>query len=251
MNGPLPGLLLRGRGARLLAEAGSGRSPGRSRPWRRERGAWSWSSAPGPPGCRQRPSCAAWAPGRSWCSTGSRSRRRPPAQRPHRVRPARPAPASHRPGVRARAWRRRRGAAGAELRTGATVTGWAGPDGTLAVTWPRRAASGRAAAAVVLATGCRERPRPARLVPGDRPAGVLTTGQLQQLVLPGRGAARPGGPWWSAPSTCSCSAVLTLRTPAPTWSRMVTEHERQQSLRRVPVRRGGALAGAGAGPRAP
>ena len=36
--------------------------------------------------------------------------------------------------------------------------------------------------AVVLATGARERPRPARLIPGDRPDGVYTTGQLQNLV---------------------------------------------------------------------
>lgn len=38
------------------------------------------------------------------------------------------------------------------------------------------------ATAVVLATGCRERPRAARLVPGSRPAGVLTTGWLQRMV---------------------------------------------------------------------
>ena len=38
------------------------------------------------------------------------------------------------------------------------------------------------AAAVVLATGVRERPRSARLVAGDRPAGVLTTGALQQFA---------------------------------------------------------------------
>jgi len=37
--------------------------------------------------------------------------------------------------------------------------------------------------AVVLATGIRERPRSARLVPGRRPErGILTTGQLQQMV---------------------------------------------------------------------
>ena len=35
--------------------------------------------------------------------------------------------------------------------------------------------------AVVLATG-RERPGPARLIPGDRPDGVYTTGQLHNLV---------------------------------------------------------------------
>ncbi|GAA3398875.1 FAD-dependent oxidoreductase [Streptomyces roseoviridis] len=38
------------------------------------------------------------------------------------------------------------------------------------------------ARAVVLATGARERPRSARLVPGSRPAGVLSTGELQQSV---------------------------------------------------------------------
>ncbi|MBM3524904.1 MAG: FAD-dependent oxidoreductase, partial [Alphaproteobacteria bacterium] len=40
--------------------------------------------------------------------------------------------------------------------------------------------------AVVLATGIRERPRSARLAPGRRPErGVMTTGQLQQLVARG------------------------------------------------------------------
>jgi flavin-dependent dehydrogenase len=70
--------------------------------------------------------------------------------------------------------------AGAAIRTRATVTGWA--DGRcLEVTTPQ----GRLridARAVVLATGARERPRPARLIPGDRPAGVYTTGHLQNLV---------------------------------------------------------------------
>ena len=73
-------------------------------------------------------------------------------------------------------------AAGVELRTGTDVTGWApGGELRLLVTSP----SGRAilrARAVVLATGCRERPRSARLVAGSRPQGVLTTGMLQQLV---------------------------------------------------------------------
>ena len=35
---------------------------------------------------------------------------------------------------------------------------------------------------MILASGCRERPRSARLVPGSRPEGVMTTGTLQQLV---------------------------------------------------------------------
>ncbi|MEU6881564.1 FAD-dependent oxidoreductase [Streptomyces sp. NPDC046712] len=70
--------------------------------------------------------------------------------------------------------------AGATVRTGVSATGWAGPL-TLDVTAPTglERITGRA---VVLATGARERPRSARLVPGTRPAGVLTTGELQQSV---------------------------------------------------------------------
>lgn len=70
--------------------------------------------------------------------------------------------------------------AGAEVRLGTQVTGW-GLDGDLELTGP----AGRgaiAARAVVLATGCRERPRSARMVAGSRPQGVITTGTLQQLV---------------------------------------------------------------------
>ena len=62
----------------------------------------------------------------------------------------------------------------------------------------------------MLATGARERPRPARLIPGDRPEGVYTTGQLQNLVhlqhAPvGRRAVVVGA------ELVSWSAVLTLR----------------------------------------
>lgn len=68
--------------------------------------------------------------------------------------------------------------AGATVRTGVSVTGWAGPL-TLDVTAPT-GLERITARAVVLATGARERPCSARLVPGTRPAGVLTTGELQQ-----------------------------------------------------------------------
>ncbi|WNI20991.1 FAD-dependent oxidoreductase [Streptomyces sp. ITFR-16] len=71
-------------------------------------------------------------------------------------------------------------AAGATLRTGITATGWAGPR-TLDTTGPD-GLERITARAVVLATGARERPRSARLVPGTRPAGVYTTGELQQAV---------------------------------------------------------------------
>ena len=117
-------------------------------------------------------------------------------------------------------------AAGAEIRTEAAVTGWAG-ERTLEVTSPegRLTVTGRA---VVLATGARERPRPARLVPGDRPAGVLTTGQLQNLVhlqhrSPGRRAVVVGS------ELVSWSAVLTLRESGCETVLMTTEHERGES----------------------
>ncbi|MFI8006406.1 FAD-dependent oxidoreductase [Streptomyces sp. NPDC086010] len=70
--------------------------------------------------------------------------------------------------------------AGAALRTGVTVTGWAGPR-TVDITGPA-GLERITARAVVLATGARERPRSARLIPGTRPAGVYTTGELQQAV---------------------------------------------------------------------
>jgi thioredoxin reductase len=98
--------------------------------------------------------------------------------------------------------------AGARLHTGAQVTGWSGERGLL-VTSPR----GRhvvEADAVVLATGARERPRAARRIPGDRPDGVYTTGELQNLVHlhhadVGRRAVVVGA------ELVSWSAVLTLR----------------------------------------
>ena len=113
-------------------------------------------------------------------------------------------------------------AAGASLATETTVTGWTGPR-RLALTGP----SGREeldAGAVVLATGARERPRSARLVAGDRPMGVLTTGLLQQLAvrhgsLPFDRAVVVGA------ELVSWSAVLTLREAGCRVVRMVTEHE--------------------------
>ena len=74
---------------------------------------------------------------------------------------------------------------------------------------------------VLLATGARERPRSARLVPGDRPAGVFTTGQLQQWVLlaglpVGRRAVVVGA------EHVAYSAVLTLRHAGVRTVAMVT-----------------------------
>lgn len=96
---------------------------------------------------------------------------------------------------------------GVRIDTHATVTDL-DANGRISVTSP----SGREELeprAIVLATGCRERPRSARLVPGTRPAGVMTTGWLQRLVhlqhgSPGSTAIVVGA------EHVSYSAVVTL-----------------------------------------
>jgi len=117
-------------------------------------------------------------------------------------------------------------AAGVDVRTLTTVTAWAGPH-MLALTSPSGLVE-LAADAIVLASGCRERPRAARLVAGDRPSGVLTTGALQQLVALqrqsiGRRAVVVGA------EHVSFSAVLTLAHAGAVTIAMVTEQPRHQS----------------------
>jgi thioredoxin reductase len=117
-------------------------------------------------------------------------------------------------------------AAGATVRTNTMVTGWAG-DRSLDVTSP----SGRErldARAVILATGARERPRPARMIPGDRPAGVYTTGHLQNVVhlkhgKVGRRAVVVGA------ELVSYSAVLTLKHAGCQTVLMTTEYATPES----------------------
>ena len=116
--------------------------------------------------------------------------------------------------------------AGADIRTRAMVTGWS-PDGAALVTSPQGRYS-VAAGAVVLATGARERPRSARLVPGDRPHGVYTTGQLQNLVhlhgeTPGKRAVVVGA------ELVSWSAVVTLREAGCRTVLMTTTHPSPES----------------------
>jgi thioredoxin reductase len=116
--------------------------------------------------------------------------------------------------------------AGATIRTEAMVTGW-DADGAAEVTTPQ----GRlnvSAKAVVLATGARERPRSARLVPGDRPRGVYTSGQLQNLVhllhqSPGTRAVVVGA------ELVSWSVVATLREAGCQVVLMTTEHASPES----------------------
>jgi len=120
--------------------------------------------------------------------------------------------------------------AGAVVCTSAMVTGW-DPGGGVAVTSP----DGRqvlTAPVILLATGARERPRSARLVPGDRPAGVYTTGQLQNLVhlhhqVPGSRAVVAGS------ELVSWSAVLALRHAGCATVLMASVHDRPESYAAV------------------
>ena len=139
--------------------------------------------------------------------------------------------------------------AGARIATSTTATDWAGPTQLQIAT--AQGMSTIAARAIVLATGVRERPRAARLVPGDRVAGVFTTGALQQLThqyhqTPGRVAVIVGA------EHVSFSAVLTLRHAGCRVAAMVTPLPRHQTYSpirlatatryRVPVVTGADLA---------
>lgn len=70
--------------------------------------------------------------------------------------------------------------AGVDIRTGHSVVEF-GQDGALLVA-SERGVETLKARRIVLATGAREKPRSARLLPGDRPVGVVTTGTLQSYV---------------------------------------------------------------------
>jgi thioredoxin reductase len=80
----------------------------------------------------------------------------------------------------ARRYREMAQEAGIKIHTSTTITGWedkhqvsfTSPDGPGSI----------AAKSILLATGVRERPRAARLIPGTRPQGVFTTGSLQRFV---------------------------------------------------------------------
>lgn len=126
---------------------------------------------------------------------------------------------------------------GVDLRTGVTVTSI---DGLRVQAATHAGPELLEPAAVLLATGVRERPRSARLVAGDRPAGVLTTGALQQFVAVhhqrvGSRAVVVGA------EHVSYSAVLTLHHAGCEVVAMTTPLSRHQTYR--------ALAWAAAGRR--
>ena len=117
--------------------------------------------------------------------------------------------------------------AGADVRTSTTAVDIGGDGVVLAD------GTALAADAVIVATGVRERPRAARLVPGDRPAGVFTTGAIQQLTALqhrqlGERAVIVGA------EHVSFSAIWTLRHGGCTPVAMVTSLPRHQTY--LPLR---------------
>ncbi|MGW0880286.1 NAD(P)/FAD-dependent oxidoreductase [Streptomyces sp. NPDC002671] len=118
--------------------------------------------------------------------------------------------------------------AGASVRTGMTVLDWAAGQGPVVTVVGPTGPETIAARAVVLATGARERPRSARLVPGTRTAGVYTTGELQQAVhlfgqRIGTQAVVVGA------EDVSYAAADTIRAAGADVVALVTEHPRAQS----------------------
>ena len=118
------------------------------------------------------------------------------------------------------------------IQTSTAITRWEGntaEDGGLsafAYTSPDGPGSIKAKS-VLLATGVRERPRAARLVPGTRPQGVFTTGSLQRFVyehhLPvGKRAVIVGA------EIVSLSVVLTLMHAGVRVVNLITELPRHQ-----------------------
>ena len=115
------------------------------------------------------------------------------------------------------------GRGGADLRTGVSVIAL-GRGGELRVAGPR--GPGRVAGRrVLVATGVRETPRPARLVSGVRPWGVLTTGALQQFVYLSK--CRPFSRAVIVGSELvSFSAILTMRGGGIVPAAMIEENRR-------------------------
>ncbi len=101
-------------------------------------------------------------------------------------------------------------ATGIELRSRTTVTAIE-PEGGIRILDPARGESRLQAEAILLAFGVRETPRSARLIGGDRPWGVTTTGALQQFVYLQKESGRSTGAVIVGSELVAFSALLTLR----------------------------------------
>jgi len=130
----------------------------------------------------------------------------------------------------ARKYREMAEKAGIKIARNTTITDWNdaqdGSWSSLSYTSPNGLGTIEAKS-ILLATGVRERPRAARLVPGHRPQGVFTTGSLQRFVyehqLPvGKRAVIVGA------EIVSLSVVTTLLHAGVKVMNMVTELPRHQ-----------------------
>ena len=116
----------------------------------------------------------------------------------------------------ARAYRQRTLDAGIALETATTITGWVGPH---AVTATSPAGVKQIEATVILlATGCRERPAAARLIPGYRPLGIFTPVRSSVLCM-NMASGWVSAPWWSAPSWSASRRCSPSNMPARRWSK--------------------------------
>lgn len=118
-------------------------------------------------------------------------------------------------------------AIGVEIVTNTMVTGWSG-EKSVQVTSPDGIEE-IVADAIVLATGCRERPRAGRLIPGSRPEGIFTTGALQQWIYLhqhpiGKRAVVVGA------EHVSFSALMSLKHAGVDVIAMITDQPHHQSF---------------------
>jgi thioredoxin reductase len=116
---------------------------------------------------------------------------------------------------------------GVDIQTETTITHWQDSRHVTA-TSPNGLATIQSKA-VILATGCRERPRAARLIPGSRPQGIFTTGALQNFVYlhhqkVGNRAIVVGA------DHVGFSAVMTLKHAGAEVAALVTDLSRHQSF---------------------
>ncbi len=125
-----------------------------------------------------------------------------------------------------------------EVQISTTITGWKGlttestedteQNNSLRLAFTSPSGLGEIEAqAILLATGVRERPRSARMIPGTRPQGIFTTGSLQRFVyqehLPvGKRAVIVGA------EVVSLSALMTLNHAGVKCAMMTTEESAHQ-----------------------
>src|SRR5699024_11104917 len=119
-------------------------------------------------------------------------------------------------------------ASGASIMTHTSVTEWDDEE-TLLATSPEGRVRIRPEV-ILFATGARERPRTARMIVGDRPEGVLTTGQLQNLVHINGDRVGTTAVIINA-ELVSWSAVLTLKQSGCDVKTLVSEYPKSESYR--------------------